>query len=83
MKITINITEEGKVTTEVQGAKITDESAVYTSPGPGEGAFPIREVEGQPYDAGAAPTSLEEGATASETTQTTELKLDGGKAPQS
>lgn len=85
MQITINVSEEGKVATEIQGAKTTDESVVYSSPGPGVDTFPISEVpEGQPYDAGAAPIAFEESTTPSETTATTESNdLDGGRAPQS
>lgn len=90
MQIIINISEEGKVTTEIQEAEPTDESVVYSSPWSGEATFPINEVaEGQSYDGGAASIALEADTTApSDTappaTPTTESgDLDGGKAPQS
>jgi len=85
MQITINVSEEGKVATDIQGAKTTDESVVYSSPGPGVATFPISEVpEGQPYDAGAAPIAFEESTTPLETTPTAESdNMDGGSAPQS
>lgn len=82
MQISINISEEGKVTAEIQGAKPIGESVVYSSPGPGEYTFPIG--EGQAYDAGSAPMTLESGLRAPETKPTTELGgLDAGRAPQS
>ncbi len=85
MQITVNVSEEGKVTTEIQRAKATDESTVYSSPEPGNAPFAIGEAsEGQPYDAGAAPIAFEESTTLSETTPTAESDdMDGGSAPQS
>ena len=84
MKIIINVSEEARITTDIQGAKAPVESTVYSSPKPGNAPFGVGEVsEGQTYDAGAAPIAFEESTTLPETTPTAELEgMDGGIAPQ-
>ncbi len=84
MQIVINVSEDGKVTTEIQQAKSAGESAVYFPPPSAEAPLPISQAAlGESHDGGAAPVGLEEGATPQEASLTTELgDLDAGGGPR-
>lgn len=83
MQIVINVNEDGRVTTEIQQARLAGESAAYFPIPSREAPLPMSEATvGESHDGGAAPAGLEGSVTLQESLLTTELgNLDGGEAP--